>query len=322
MAGFEVSRFGTVSEIAREWRFSKYLPLYLAGIAVGAALGVGITMQANHSETAAASTGAVSVAAPLVAPEVRWAEMPLINTFPDAGEIETNLAATELLALHGYAAAPLEVAVLEAPVAAALNSVPIAAPVVAPIAPAAAPVAPAAPAAAAPVAPVVPVAVQPVAQPESAPAPAAPAAQDDFYVPAIQGGGASNLESRLFNGMNAERAAAGLPALSYDAGLTKIARTRAQQMADQGYFGHVDPHGYSMYTALLKYFGYTSYAWAGENLAMNNAPSAEASERSLVSLMNSPTHRANILANDFFRVGVGEVTTADGRHIFAMIFLG
>ncbi len=93
-------------------------------------------------------------------------------------------------------------------------------------------------------------------------------------------------------------------------------------MTDQGYFSHVDPYGYSMYTALLKYFGYTSYAWAGENLAMNNYGAAEASERSLATLMNSPTHRANILASDFSRVGVGEVTTSDGRHIFTMIFLG
>ena len=40
MAGFEASRSGTVSEITREWRVSRYLPLYLAGIAAGAALGV------------------------------------------------------------------------------------------------------------------------------------------------------------------------------------------------------------------------------------------------------------------------------------------
>jgi uncharacterized protein YkwD len=38
--------------------------------------------------------------------------------------------------------------------------------------------------------------------------------------------------------------------------------------------------------------------------------------------MNSPTHRANILANDFFRIGIGEVTDAKGRHFFTMIFLG
>ena len=318
MAGFEVSRNGGVSEIARAWRFSRYLPLYLAGIAAGAALGVALTMQFKSGETTAPIIlPAVSAPVPVrAAPEVRWAEMPAINTHPAAGEIETDLPAEVLLALHGYATA-VAPSTTEAPViapAALVASAPVAAPI-----------APAAPVAAAPAAPVAPAAVQPATQPESAPAPAAPpvpVAKDNFYVPAVPGGGASNLEQRLFAGINAERASAGLPALSYDGGLTKIARTRSQQMADQGYFGHVDPNGYSMYSALLKHFGYTSYAWAGENLAMNNAAAAEASERSLVSLMNSPTHRANILANDFFRVGVGEVTTADGRHIFAMIFLG
>ncbi|MEP7216670.1 MAG: CAP domain-containing protein [Anaerolineaceae bacterium] len=311
MAGFEVSRAGSLVGMAREWRFSRYVPLYLAGIAAAAALGVGLTMQLNGGDPAIGrGLPAVSDAAPAPAIEVRWADIPPINTHLDAGEIETDLPEAVLLALHGYAAP--NVAIVPVAPAPAAD-------------PAPALIAPAAPPAAAAIVPVAPIAAKPVAQPESAPAPAAPPApveKSDFYVPAVPGGALSNLEQRLFAGMNNERAAAGLPALSYDAGLTKVARTRAQQMADQGYFSHVDPAGYSMYTALLKHFGYTSYAWAGENLAMNNAAAAEASERSLTSLMNSPTHRANILANDFFRVGVGEVTTADGRHIFAMIFLG
>ena len=48
----------------------------------------------------------------------------------------------------------------------------------------------------------------------------------------------------------------------------------------------------------------------------------ESPERAVVSLMNSPSHRANILDTDFYRVGIGEFTTADGRHFYAMIFLG
>ncbi|MEP6870642.1 MAG: CAP domain-containing protein [Anaerolineaceae bacterium] len=321
MAGFEFSQTGSVSGIAREWRFNRYLPIYLAAVALGAALGVGLTMRMNGGDAAIGhGLPGASYVAPAPATEVRWAELPPINTHLDAEEIETDLPTEVLLALHGYTA-PIIVA---APTAS--DPAPAAAPAVAVI-----PAAPQAAAAVVPVVPVVPVVAKPVAQPESAPAPAAaapapaaaaPVAKSDFYVPAVQGGAPSNLEQRLFAGMNSERAAAGLPALTFDAGLTTVARTRAQQMADQGYFSHVDPAGYTMYTALLKHFGYTSYAWAGENLAMNNASAAEASERSLTSLMNSPTHRANILANDFFRVGVGEVTTTDGRHIFAMIFLG
>jgi uncharacterized protein YkwD len=127
---------------------------------------------------------------------------------------------------------------------------------------------------------------------------------------------------QLLDGINVERANAGLAPYAFDSGLSKIARTRVQQMADQNYFAHTDPYGYSMYVELLAYFGYDSYAWAGENLALNNYASSEAASRAMTSLMNSPTHRANILATDFSRVGIGEIDTADGRHIFAMIFLG
>ena len=167
----------------------------------------------------------------------------------------------------------------------------------------------------------------PSAPPELAPLAAdqvAPlvARKSDFYVPTASSAGPTQLEQRLFDATNIERAKASLAPYTYDAGLTKVARTRSQQMVDQSYFAHTDPFGYSMYVELLAYFGYESYAWAGENLALNNYPVAEAAERAMTSLMSSPTHRANILATDFLRVGIGEVTTADGRHVFSMIFLG
>ncbi len=170
-------------------------------------------------------------------------------------------------------------------------------------------------AAAAPAAPPAP------AAPESAPAPTS-ASKPNFYVPSVSHGPATDLERRLFEAMNAERAKAGLPPLAYDAGLTVIARTRVRQMVDQGYFGHVDPYGYRMYVELLAHFGYTWYAWAGENLAMNNYAVSESPERAMVALMNSPSHRANILSTAYSRVGIGELSTADGRHFYAMIFLG
>ena len=131
----------------------------------------------------------------------------------------------------------------------------------------------------------------------------------------------TDLESRLLAGINAERAAAGLGPYTHVSGLATVARTRSQQMADQGYFGHRDPYGYSMYVELLSHFGYGSYAWAGENLAMNNYGDHESAERAIISLMNSPTHKANILAGEFSRVGIGVVHHPDGRKIYTMIFL-
>jgi uncharacterized protein YkwD len=190
------------------------------------------------------------------------------------------------------------------------------------------PVTPPPPAAPEPVlpaaAPPVPQAAAPASKPIAAPAPPPPpavAAKPNFYLPDVPGGPITGLEQRLLDGINAQRTAAGLAPYALDPSLSKIARIRSQQMADQGYFGHVDPYGYSMYVELIQRFG-IGYGWAGENLAMNNYGVGESPERAVVSLMKSPSHAANILAGDFKRVGVGEVTTADGRHIYTMIFVG
>lgn len=129
------------------------------------------------------------------------------------------------------------------------------------------------------------------------------------------------IETDLFAGMNAERAARGLGPLVLDATLTTIARTRSQQMASEGYFGHVDPRGRRPYIDLLAQSGVT-YRLAGENLALNNYPAPEAASRALTSLMASTSHRENILEERFTRVGVGVVTTADGKHYLTAIFTG
>ncbi len=184
------------------------------------------------------------------------------------------------------------------------------------------------PATAAPPAP--PPAPQPApAAPEARPATPPPAAEPpsaqeykpNFYLPEAPAGGTTGPEQRFFDGLNAERAKAGLAPYVLDASLSHVARIRSRQLADQGYFGHTDPFGYSMYVELLGYFG-ISYAWAGENLAMNNYDPAIAAERAVVSLMNSATHRANILDTDFRRVGVGEFTAPDGKHYYTTIFVG
>ena len=316
MSGFQVARTRTVGDFVHHSTSWRLLPLYLASIVVGIAGGVAFSINSTQPPSLPlrgpdTSAAAVAPAAPSAYLSPSIAPRQLEESAEAAAVV---LPATMLLPEKAPAVEPV------APVAAAPVIAPVAAaPVIAPVA------VPAEAAVPAPVQPA-PIAVKPAPVAESAPAPApavsAPAPRPSFYVPDAASGGASNLEQRLFDGMNAERAKAGLAPFVYDAGLTRIARTRSQQMADQGYFGHVDPSGYSMYSELLKHFGYTSYAWAGENLAMNNYGVSDSSERSLVTLMNSPTHRANILAGDFFRVGVGEVTTSDGRHIYAMIFIG
>jgi uncharacterized protein YkwD len=314
MATFEGARIGAFESAVREWRPGKFLPLYLAGIIAGLGLGIGIATWPSGQE--AVPHQPAPMVAPLLNPVVSVQPMlPFEVTAPAAVES----AGPELTLPGDFVPLPLEFQVAMGAIVPVVVPEPALDPVVEPIAPAAAQ--PAAPAK--PVAPSTP-AQQPAAQPQASAEPAAqaPAAKPNFYVPDVSTGPATNLESRLFALINEERVNAGLTPYVLDAGLTKIARTRSQQLVDQKYFAHKDPYGYSMYVELLAHFGYTSYAWAGENLAMNNYNVDESPGVALRGLMNSPTHKANLLANDFHRIGVGEVTDANGRHFFTMIFLG
>ena len=299
MASFESAQAGPLSDAVREWRWGRFAPLYAAGIVAGLGLGIAVATWPHGGHEVRDHVAAPSVA--FSAPVVDEAPVFVVPVTPT---LQPNPAVTIDLPLEWYP--EME----PAPVAVAPS-----AEVVAPVAPAVAPApAPVAPASAAP-APAVPAPAVP-------PAPPAPEAQSNFYVPQVSAGPATTMELALLQFINTERANAGLAPYTLDPGLTKIARTRSQQLIDQNYFAHRDPFGYSMYVELLKYFGYTSYAWAGENLAMNNWPADTAANEAIRGLINSPTHRANILAGDFSRIGVGEISAADGRHFFTMIFLG
>ncbi len=305
MAGFESTRIGPVLEAAREWKIGRFAPLYAAGILAGIGLGVGVATWPGTTPGTQEHVAAAPVDAHIV-DDVAVTAPPLFDISPAAGvnspaSIELPIEFNAAFAGWALPAAPAPV-VPEAPI-------------VAPEVPA-----PAVPVAQAPAKPAPAVQPQPVQQAQPAPAPAAPE-KPNFYVPAVSAGGPTSMELGLFNLINAERAKEGLAPYVLEAGLTKIARTRSQQMIDQNYFGHRDPYGYSMYVELLAYFGYTSYAWAGENLAMNNWPVATAGDEAIRGLMASPTHRANIMAGDFTRIGVGEITAPDGRHFYSMIFL-
>lgn len=307
MVAFELGRLHVARRAAREWRGSGHLPLYAASLVAGIGIAVGAYSAADQMSFIPAATPSE-----VLSPVVRFSlaqelgEAARVVTHGIAGTLEAEALPANpepaALVITVDAAPPAPVAVVDVAPAAPVAAIPLAPPQ-----------AETAPALVVPAAPVVPEVV--------VPEPVAPA-PTNFYVPAVAQGPMTNLEQRLFDGLNAERVAAGLAPYTYDPALSTIARTRSQQMVDQGYFGHKDPYGYSMYVELLAHFGFTSYAWAGENLAVNNYGEFESPERAVVSLMKSPTHKSNILQTLFTRVGIGEVTHADGRKFYSMIFLG
>ena len=120
--------------------------------------------------------------------------------------------------------------------------------------------------------------------------------------------------------LNADRAANGLPALAINGVLGGIARQRSQQMLSTGVFSHYAPDGSLYFAGMLNEAAFP-YAFAGENLAENNFGWSQSLNEANTQLMNSPTHRANILNSRYNEVGVGIAgPSSDGKFYYTQEF--
>ena len=107
-----------------------------------------------------------------------------------------------------------------------------------------------------------------------------------------------DLEAKMLELVNGERAAAGLRPLAPDPELTEVARRHSADMFARGYFAHDTPEGLDPFARMRE--AHVRYLTAGENLAL--APTLQVAHNGL---MNSPGHRANILHPQFGRLGIG-----------------
>lgn len=103
---------------------------------------------------------------------------------------------------------------------------------------------------------------------------------------------------------NTERAEYEAKPLKRNQLLDEAARLKAEHMAAEGYFSHYSPGGISPWFWFEK-VGYT-YAHAGENLAVHFSDSGEV----VKAWMDSPSHKANIISDQYTEIGIG---TAKGR---------
>ncbi len=107
-----------------------------------------------------------------------------------------------------------------------------------------------------------------------------------------------DLEAKMLELVNRERAAAGLRPVAPDPEMTEVARLHSADMFARGYFAHQTPEGRSPFDRMAA--AGVTYRTAGENLAL--APTLSVAH---TGLMNSPGHRANILQPAFGRLGIG-----------------
>jgi uncharacterized protein YkwD/uncharacterized membrane protein required for colicin V production len=109
-----------------------------------------------------------------------------------------------------------------------------------------------------------------------------------------------DLEARMLEMLNAERAQRGLGPVRADPELAEVARAHSRDMFARGYFSHVAPDRRDPFDRMRA--AKVRYLIAGENLAL--AHTLAAAHRGL---MESPGHRANILRPQFGRVGIAVV---------------
>lgn len=125
----------------------------------------------------------------------------------------------------------------------------------------------------------------------------------------------AQVEQKIFEKVNAERAKAGVSKLSYNTTMEKYARIKSQDMGDRGYFDHKDPQG-NLITVKMKNDGVSYRAW-GENIAyIGGVSDADAlANQFMTNWMNSQGHRENILSKNFSSIGVGVYKS--GNRVYA-----
>lgn len=126
-------------------------------------------------------------------------------------------------------------------------------------------------------------------------------------------------EQALLDLTNADRAQNGLDALGFDPAALHVARIRAAAQIPDGPLSHYNTLGQLAFAGLLADDG-VAYSLAGENLARTSKDDPTTIARLNDALMNSPTHRANILEPSFKLLAVGAAAGPDGRVAVAEIF--
>jgi len=126
-------------------------------------------------------------------------------------------------------------------------------------------------------------------------------------------GGANAFEIEVVRLANEERAQLGIAPLEMHPDLMRIARFKSQSMADLNYMAH---HGvYGAPWDLMRAFGFIPGS-AAENIARGQRTPEEV----ILSWMNSPGHRANMLNSAYNVIGVGAYADENGTILWTQMF--
>jgi len=128
-------------------------------------------------------------------------------------------------------------------------------------------------------------------------------------------------EQKFVDLVNKERKDRNIPVLTVAPLLVQTARAKSKEMYDLNYWGHETPgkkQSTAMYRVLAVLKEQPKYMMVGENLYYCSQTLVESGHQAL---MNSPTHRRNILNLDYNYIGVGAYIAKDGRFWVTEHFL-
>lgn len=123
------------------------------------------------------------------------------------------------------------------------------------------------------------------------------------------------IESEVARLVNVERAKAGLPALTINWEVSRVARYKSQDMINKNYFSHQSPT-YGSPFQMMENFG-IRFTAAGENIAYGQRTPQEV----MNAWMNSSGHRANILSSSYTQIGVGVAKASNGTLYWTQMFI-
>jgi uncharacterized protein YkwD len=127
-------------------------------------------------------------------------------------------------------------------------------------------------------------------------------------------------ENYLLGRINEERSKMGLKPVQVDGAAIDLSRARSKDMADRNYFSHSTPEGTKFLDTLNS--RNIPYKYAGEILARNNYPEAEAATVAMQSYLGSTPHRTVMLDARYGHVGIGHAfSPEDQMHYYTVIFL-
>ncbi len=120
-------------------------------------------------------------------------------------------------------------------------------------------------------------------------------------------------EKEFISLINSERQKNNLPPFQIDSEVQNVARLKANDLVKNNYFSHTSPVYGSLFDMLSQ--NGVSYKNASENIAGNSNISG-----AIAALMNSETHKNNILSTEYKYTGVGVANSPTYGKILVQIF--